>query len=186
MILLAALVSQRWHENKLLCFESPLYQAIWHNNIDAVRFLLQVGANPNLSPSDGYSSYGGPLILAIKLERLEMVNILLFFGADPLASLKIAKSEFFKPEAYIEDLRKLSFLPSYEVKRILSRRMLKADASNYSTRYRLEYAAYYLLFGKGTSRKIVESGHRPPWGRRPLDLSLMTRAISGETRNSSH
>lgn len=62
--------------------QSLLFWAVWHNQTDMVRFLLEQGANINLRD---YWSAQSPIILACKYTSINvnMVSLLLDYGANP-------------------------------------------------------------------------------------------------------
>lgn len=66
-----------------------LWLALWSGNYEAVKLLLDHGADPNL-PSDGRL----PLSIAIFRNNKELVDILLEKGADPNLKLKDKSSPF--------------------------------------------------------------------------------------------
>ncbi len=58
---------------------TPLYEAVKSNNIEAISFLLDAGADPNGIQGDE----GAPLDLAINLKREEIITLLSENGAQP-------------------------------------------------------------------------------------------------------
>ncbi|WP_016760969.1 ankyrin repeat domain-containing protein [Leptospira weilii] len=64
--------------------ETPLHKVVFHNDVSFVRFLLENGANPNLSDDRGET----PLITAVYGLSLESVSVLLEAKADPYLETK--------------------------------------------------------------------------------------------------
>jgi len=64
-----------WHLEDSM---TPLHRAMFHENIDAIRLLLEAGADSNAESGVGDSA----LRLAIEQNNLEMAALLLRYGAD--------------------------------------------------------------------------------------------------------
>jgi uncharacterized protein len=64
----------RWDEEHET---TPLLNAVFNNNIDAVRILLAAGADPNVRDDEGFS----PLRFCVQQGYLEMARLLLLCGA---------------------------------------------------------------------------------------------------------
>ncbi len=73
---------------------APVHQAIYTTD-EILRLLLNHGADPNLPigpDAKGYSNKCTPLYLAVYLRKREMVQTLLYFGADPVRVNSSGKS----------------------------------------------------------------------------------------------
>lgn len=59
-----------------------LEYAIYHSPISFIRTLLELGANPNYEDHDGFPSLIAALSCPERLDRPELLELLLLFGAD--------------------------------------------------------------------------------------------------------
>lgn len=76
---------------------TPLFLAIYEEQVDAVRFLLEKGADPNLSkPSYNYPRSALPLALAISKSNRTIVELLIKHGADINAVDNIVAPAYFE------------------------------------------------------------------------------------------
>lgn len=55
-----------------------LMHAIWYQNVDVVRLLLEYGSNPSASDKNGRST----ISFAIQVENMDIINLLCQYGAD--------------------------------------------------------------------------------------------------------
>ena len=58
-------------------FRNALFNAVYANDVDIAKFLLEKGSNPNI-----YGSFNSPLKIAILVQNLEMIELLIKYGAD--------------------------------------------------------------------------------------------------------
>lgn len=61
---------------------TSLAQAVKRGYTELVKFLLQAGANPNITSKDNYNNIFTPLISACKLNNIVLVKILIEKGCD--------------------------------------------------------------------------------------------------------
>jgi ankyrin repeat protein len=58
-------------------FRNALFNAVYANDVSIAKFLLEKGSNPNI-----YGSFNSPLKIAILVQNLEMIELLIKYGAD--------------------------------------------------------------------------------------------------------
>lgn len=60
--------------------DTPLSKAVWGGKYQAVELLLKNGANPNIANSLEHNM--APLHLSMNISKIDIANILIFYGAD--------------------------------------------------------------------------------------------------------
>lgn len=70
--------------------KTALFIAVQNTDPDAVRYLLELGADPNIRPANEYS----PLHLAVLHDRIDIVKLLLDNGADQRESLEYKNKRY--------------------------------------------------------------------------------------------
>ena len=71
---------------------SLLHYAIYYNQIDAVKFLIEKGANVNITDAQGYT----PLLFALHYINKDIINVLVDSGAN----MNILNKEGYTPLSY--------------------------------------------------------------------------------------